>query len=1426
MVRAPNTYIHPQYISNKFMDFNYFVLLATAARAALFDAEFYENDEPRPSFLSRRAIDGSRGRKYFDPQKDGFFDDYGYDRGQDNENTGKLDYADLKYNVPGEPGVDYPAYLKIPRTSFSCYQRSTGYYADEETGCQVFHVCDDGKVSSFLCPVGSLFSQRLLTCDWWNKVTCSTSEYYVQQHLNFNSDLTLILDPDQEPKSPEDDDKIGGDPVSESRNIPPTSHVDQQSENNRAEPVLVVQNSRRNDNYLDVEAKRSPKSQYSRTQQRKSITVSAKDEDVTDSPVIRIQPTLGTERPPKKTRGQNRYTSSSSQNDYYRKHPVYVAVQSTSTTPPTTVRTPKSTSIFKAFDLYHRTLSPTTTATYSNDEYQATTFASTLNDEYRVQSIRGNNMDQKTQTEFSIYNFANEYEDMELKESIGIANSHSQRLDENTEKNLPTTKSRVDAGSNSNSLRSDDSKYSTSSIEFTTQRINDEIQTKANTDVQNNFETTTERSDDSEEYYGDSTTQIYPSTIPGQVNDFPNAVVNDVTNAVSSQNSKNTSGPVYYSVHTSPKKVFEESQTQTSVNDVIPSNHRRSDEDLDSLTQTTVTFIRDGDSNITIVTPVPNTAYFPDTIGDSSTLTHAIQKQDKNNTTPEAEDQSPLSAEPVGQLFLRYEDQPIYLRNLESARSVPSDGMIASHGHNEHNVRISLPGPGSYQNFRIYQDRKVQQQNHAQNFEPVSMANPGNHLSTPLEPSNHKKSPHEESPRHSDYEFIPVEMPQSDNSQNHEDGSSKHYNLNDTPLENYESVSTTPTYDEYAQQEPSPNIMSPNNHDQRQEIPNSHINLQDYDQRKSKNYRGQYGAVPDQPKFLVNYQTHQRPEDLMDYRFSKQGNYHSQAIRQHHETQELQDHRNGHTLLHARPHQNHRETYPQENQNGDQAEEVGIVYAGNFGARIPTKNVQNSNKNVIIDDQKVSTQGTDAYAINFGLEGNDINVLWAMRQMAESNRQPRPFVQDDVKLRSHQTVPNYTNGAKNNHEEPLTNDPRSHGDLYSNSNQYENPTSQRSNFNSNRFQDDHQQDRYKVNTDDFAAPVSGVSDESHQIPHQQNIHSNNAHEAVYSTQSLPREENFHAEEERMEAKYGSVPLHLRNQQNPGYRQPLSNTYQNGQQEVSSVNSVRGSHFRPTPRGFNHHYNTGDNQQSHKNSWTSQQDQVGYTVPSDSQTDVPSYENTQEPEQFFVTKDHSHGSESSHAQSQSHPNDDSLNNFHQNPAINHNSQEYFEPTNEDVIASYANYQNLEVKQTPSRENDHRQNTLHTGIEVPNSDESSDNRNQIQSSQPSTDQRFVGQNSNNSSDLRYPGKIKTTVETEFIPALSFDFGSQRGQQEYLEALQKGLVSNDGQSASTEKNFNPIASPRVDSVKHRRRTSRSDANKAMDNFKDTSEVMSGTA
>ncbi|KAJ0174238.1 hypothetical protein K1T71_010384 [Dendrolimus kikuchii] len=94
---------------------------------------------------------------------------------------------DIRLAVPGEPGRDYPTLGAVPRTGFSCAGRDPGYYADIESGCQVFRVCTVGSTygfQSFLCPNGTLFNQAVFVCDWWMNVNCQES----QQLFNNNNE--------------------------------------------------------------------------------------------------------------------------------------------------------------------------------------------------------------------------------------------------------------------------------------------------------------------------------------------------------------------------------------------------------------------------------------------------------------------------------------------------------------------------------------------------------------------------------------------------------------------------------------------------------------------------------------------------------------------------------------------------------------------------------------------------------------------------------------------------------------------------------------------------------------------------------------------------------------------------------------------------------------------------------------------------------------------------------------------------------------------------------------------------------------------------------------------------------------------------------------------------------------------------------------
>jgi len=67
------------------------------------------------------------------------------------------------------------------QTNFVCGK--PGIFADQATGCQVFHFCqDDGRMDSFFCPNQTLFNQQFFVCDWYYNVDCSIANQFF--HLN------------------------------------------------------------------------------------------------------------------------------------------------------------------------------------------------------------------------------------------------------------------------------------------------------------------------------------------------------------------------------------------------------------------------------------------------------------------------------------------------------------------------------------------------------------------------------------------------------------------------------------------------------------------------------------------------------------------------------------------------------------------------------------------------------------------------------------------------------------------------------------------------------------------------------------------------------------------------------------------------------------------------------------------------------------------------------------------------------------------------------------------------------------------------------------------------------------------------------------------------------------------------------------------
>ncbi|XP_002074686.4 putative cyclin-dependent serine/threonine-protein kinase DDB_G0272797/DDB_G0274007 [Drosophila willistoni] len=65
-----------------------------------------------------------------------------------------------------EEEVEEPDRLStlLSKSSFTCNDRNSGYYADESLSCEVFHYCQENQKHSWICPEGFTFHQIHLIC--------------------------------------------------------------------------------------------------------------------------------------------------------------------------------------------------------------------------------------------------------------------------------------------------------------------------------------------------------------------------------------------------------------------------------------------------------------------------------------------------------------------------------------------------------------------------------------------------------------------------------------------------------------------------------------------------------------------------------------------------------------------------------------------------------------------------------------------------------------------------------------------------------------------------------------------------------------------------------------------------------------------------------------------------------------------------------------------------------------------------------------------------------------------------------------------------------------------------------------------------------------------------------------------------------------
>ncbi|XP_037791301.1 LOW QUALITY PROTEIN: titin-like [Penaeus monodon] len=161
------------------------VTLAAATVVAAPQKGYDYQQESAPSLGEPlRAVEATLQEQVVLPDSSNLVDDEDHHHHAHHDHVG-LDW--LRDSVPGEPGVDYPIFGQVPKTSFRCRGRQQGYYADIETRCQVFHICNVRGGQAFLCPNGTIFDQQHFTCKWWFTVNCEDSEGFFDLNNNIGS---------------------------------------------------------------------------------------------------------------------------------------------------------------------------------------------------------------------------------------------------------------------------------------------------------------------------------------------------------------------------------------------------------------------------------------------------------------------------------------------------------------------------------------------------------------------------------------------------------------------------------------------------------------------------------------------------------------------------------------------------------------------------------------------------------------------------------------------------------------------------------------------------------------------------------------------------------------------------------------------------------------------------------------------------------------------------------------------------------------------------------------------------------------------------------------------------------------------------------------------------------------------------------------
>ncbi|XP_045782323.1 uncharacterized protein LOC123878964 [Maniola jurtina] len=122
--------------------------------------------------------------------------------------------------------------------TFSCENRTYGYYADVDNECQLFHVCVPVQLAtgrnltfkySFICPKETMFNQEVLVCARPREsIPCEESSSF----YDLNMEIGKIADPDKE--------DLDTNMNKQTENIPPKGNANKNRNQNRKKQNIIM----------------------------------------------------------------------------------------------------------------------------------------------------------------------------------------------------------------------------------------------------------------------------------------------------------------------------------------------------------------------------------------------------------------------------------------------------------------------------------------------------------------------------------------------------------------------------------------------------------------------------------------------------------------------------------------------------------------------------------------------------------------------------------------------------------------------------------------------------------------------------------------------------------------------------------------------------------------------------------------------------------------------------------------------------------------------------------------------------------------------------------------------------------------------------------------------------------------------------------